>query len=181
MFSRTLTASAAVLALAAPALAQSDDSSMNGEDTSPAATASMVDDTGEEIGEVRIFEIADGLLIELEANGVPAGGHGFHLHQTGECSGDFSTAGDHYAPAGNGHGFLTEEGPHAGDLPNVFADADGNVRADVTTAVLSIEDGDAPMMDDDGSAFIIHENADTYGAEAGAGARIACGVVEPAS
>ena len=38
--------------------------------------------------------------------------------------------------------------------------------------------GTPMLMDDDGTAVIVHENADTYGEEAGAGDRIACGVIE---
>ena len=175
MRSTILTASAAILA-ASTAFAAS-----HGDGMSPAATATLMDQSGTEAGTVEIYETNDGLLFSVEATGMPEGGHGFHVHQTGECSGDFTSAGDHYAPAGNSHGLMAEGGPHAGDLANVFASADGNVRADITSTVLSLEDGDAPIMDDDGSAIIVHENPDSYGEDAGAGGRIACGVIEEAS
>ena len=42
---------------------------------------------------------------------------------------------------------------------------------------LSVAEGTAPLMDDDGSALIIHENGDTYQSDAGAGGRVACGVI----
>ncbi|SFD70619.1 superoxide dismutase family protein [Roseivivax sediminis] len=174
MFTRTLAASTAALFVAGAAFAQ--DGEME-----PAAMATLMDQSGTEVGQVEIFETNDGLLFSLEATGIPEGGHGFHVHETGECSGDFTSAGDHYAPGGNSHGLMAEGGPHAGDLPNVYAGMEGNVRADVTSSVLSLEDGDAPVMDDDGSAIIVHEGPDSYGAEAGAGSRIACGVIETAS
>ncbi|SLN18000.1 Superoxide dismutase [Cu-Zn] precursor [Roseivivax jejudonensis] len=167
------TASAAAILASGAALAQ--------DDAAPAATATLMDQSGVEVGQVDIFETVDGLLFHVEATGMPEGGHGFHVHQTGECSGDFTSAGDHYAPGDNAHGLMNSDGAHAGDLPNVFAGAEGNVRADVVSTVLSIDGGDAPVMDDDGSAIIVHENADSYGAEAGAGTRLACGVIETAS
>ncbi|WP_037261071.1 superoxide dismutase family protein [Roseivivax halodurans] len=174
MRSTILTASAAIFA-ASTVFAQS------GEDMSPAATATLMDPSGAEVGMVEIFETNDGLLFNVEASDMPEGGHGFHVHQTGECADDFTSAGDHYAPNGNSHGLMAEGGPHAGDLPNVFASAEGDVRADITSTVLSLEDGDAPIMDDDGSAIIVHENPDSYGEDAGAGGRIACGVIEQSS
>ena len=36
----------------------------------------------------------------------------------------------------------------------------------------------ATMAGPDGSAFIVHAKPDTYGSEAGAGDRVACGVIE---
>ncbi|ETW12438.1 copper/Zinc superoxide dismutase [Roseivivax marinus] len=178
-----MTATAAAL-LAAPAFAESHgdgSSEMSGDMASPAAMATLMDQSGTEVGQVDIYETVEGLLFHVEATGMPEGAHGFHVHQTGECSDDFTSAGDHYQPGGNGHGLMSEEGAHAGDLPNVFADDSGNVRADLTSARLSMEDGDAPIMDDDGSAIIVHENGDTYSSDAGAGGRIACGVIEAAS
>ncbi len=173
MLVRTLIASAAALSLAGAAHSASH------AESAPAATATLMDQSGVEVGTVEIFETSTGgLLFSVEATGMPEGGHGFHVHETGECSGDFTSAGDHYQPGGNSHGLLAGEGAHAGDLPNVFAGADGNLRADLTSAVLSIEGGEAPVMDDDGSAIIVHENPDSYGEDAGAGGRIACGVIE---
>ena len=174
MFRTILTTAAATMLLGAPAWAE-------GHMASPAATATLKTADGAEVGSVQIFQTQDGVLIRLDGKDMPEGWHGFHLHQTGACEGpDFTSAGDHYAPNGHSHGLMAEGGPHAGDLPNVHVASDGSVMADVTSTVLSIEGGEAPIMDDDGSAFIIHENADSYAAHAGAGGRIACGVVEAA-
>ena len=149
---------------------------------SPAAVAMLKDAEGATVGMAELYETAEGVLIHVEADGIPEGWHGFHLHETGDCSAsDFSSAGDHYAPEDKGHGLLTGEAPHAGDLPNVYATADGAVRAEITSTALTLNGDTAPILDEDGSAFIIHEGPDSYGAEAGAGSRIACGVVEAAS
>ena len=171
-----LIAAVSAACLAGPALAQSDMTE------NPAATATLANSDGQNVGEVKVFEAAEGVLIRVTAEGIDEGWHGFHLHETGDCSAvDFSSAGSHYAPDGKAHGTLTDNAPHAGDLPNVHADAEGKVAADVTSVALTVDGDVAPMMDDDGSAFIIHQGPDSYGEEAGAGPRIACGVVEAAS
>ena len=149
---------------------------------SPAAMAMLKDAEGATVGMAELYETAEGVLIHVEADGIPEGWHGFHLHETGDCSAsDFSSAGDHYAPDGKGHGLLTGEVPHPGDLPNVYATADGAVRAEMASTALTLDGDTAPIFDEDGSAFILHEGPDSYGEEAGAGSRIACGVVESAS
>ncbi|KAF0676175.1 superoxide dismutase family protein [Profundibacterium mesophilum] len=143
------------------------------------ATASLKNDRQTEIGTVTLMQTPNGVLVKLDAQGLPAGAHGFHIHETGSCSPDFAAAGDHFNPDGAEHGFENEAGPHAGDMPNIFADENGMAKADVLTASVSLEEGQEGMLlDDDGSAIIIHENPDSYGKEAGAGGRIACGVIE---
>lgn len=157
--------------LAAPVAAQ--------DEMTPAATATLVDAGGADVGSVEIYSTVNGLLMRVTASGLPEGWHGFHLHELGDCSAeDFSSAGEHYNPTDRGHGLMAEAGAHAGDLPNIHVAASGEVMADITSEILSLTDGDAPILDGDGSAFIIHENADSYQSEAGAGGRIACGVVE---
>lgn len=158
---------ASALALAAaPALAND-----------PVALAAMKDKDGADLGNVGVFETQDGLLFHIDVEGIAPGWHGFHVHQTGSCAEGFDAAGDHYNPADKGHGLMAGDGPHAGDLPNVHADDGGRVRADIHAAQLSIEGGDAPLFDEDGSAIIIHENPDSYESDAGAGGRIACGEI----
>jgi Cu-Zn family superoxide dismutase len=148
--------------------------------STPDARAIMMDRSGAETGEVEIREAQGGLLFRVDVGGL-TGWHGFHVHETGDCSGDFSGAGGHYSPDGNGHGYLSDDGPHAGDLPNIHGGDDGRALVDFYSGTLTLTGGDAPILDEDGSAIIIHENADTYMDEAGAGDRIACGVIEPAN
>lgn len=134
---------------------------------------------GASAGTVTLTDTNKGLLIEAELTGLEPGWHGFHVHETGACSPDFEAAGEHYAPDGNGHGLFAEGGAHAGDLPNIHVDDDGAAHVHILAAGLQIGDeGEgAPLMDDDGSAIMVHANADTYEAEAGAGDRVACGPV----
>ena len=62
---------------------------------------------------------------------------------------------------------------------NIWVAADGTAGHHVVTHDVTLAEG-APngLFDDDGSAVVIHENPDSYEADAGAGGRIACGVIE---
>jgi len=157
-------AAAACLA-ATPALAQ----------TTYSADLSGPD--GTDHGTVTLEPTASGLMIvTLDLQSVPAGEHGVHLHETGDCSAeDFSSAGGHLAD-GRDHGVLVETGPHPGDLPNVLVGDDGNAEVTFFDAFLT-ED---LVTDADGTAFIVHAGADDYESQPSgdAGARIACGVFE---
>lgn len=132
-------------------------------------------------GSVRMTETASGaILVEIEATGVPQGAHGIHIHETGACEDDFESAGGHIA-AGLEHGVKAAGGPHPGDLPNVFAGADGSLRADVVTRGFTLGTaGDQRLLDDDGSAVVLHADPDDYSSQpsGNAGNRIACGVIE---
>lgn len=70
------------------------------------------------------------------------------------------------------------EGSHAGDLPNIHAGSDGTARADhFTDKVTLAAHGETSAFDSDASAIIIHAKPDSYGADPGAGDRVACGVI----
>ncbi|HUS53769.1 MAG TPA: superoxide dismutase family protein [Thermohalobaculum sp.] len=130
------------------------------------------------IGTVTLTQGPNGVLVSADVTGLTPGAHGFHIHQTGSCTPDFKAAGGHYNPGGGGHGILDAGGHHAGDLPNIHAGADGSARADYFTADVTLADGAAnSVFDADGSTIVIHENPDSYGADAGAGGRVACGVI----
>ncbi|WP_138935496.1 superoxide dismutase family protein [Roseovarius arcticus] len=128
-------------------------------------------------GHVKISQAGSGTLFHAELKGLAPGWHSFHVHEIGSCEDGFDAAGDHYAPDGKGHGLMAEEGAHAGDLPNIHVGDDGTAMAEFYSARLSVADGNAPLMDEDGSAIMIHENADSYQTDAGAGGRVACGVI----
>lgn len=145
------------------------------------ASAALVGPNGEEMGSVEFVQGPQGVLVTVDASGLAPGRHGIHVHQTGTCDGPgFESAGEHFAPEGHGHGFLSTQGFHGGDLPNLYADATGAARGDFFAMGFSLADGTPDsLFDADGSAIIIHEHMDSYGEEAGAGGRVACGVVTP--
>lgn len=144
------------------------------------AMAAIMGKEGEALGIVTLTQGPQGVLVSADLSGLPPGGHGFHIHAVGSCSPDFSAAGSHFGPGEESHGFLHSTDMHAGDLPNVYAHADGTARADVFTADVTLAaDDPRSLFDSDGSAIVIHEKPDAYGEDVGsAGARIACGVIE---
>jgi Cu-Zn family superoxide dismutase len=142
------------------------------------ATATLTAPNGAAVGTVTLTQGPKGVLVSADMHGLAPGAHGFHIHEAGACAPDFDAAGGHYNPGGGGHGVLDAGGYHAGDLPNIHAGADGVARADYFTVDVTLADGAAnSVFDADGSAIVVHENPDSYGADAGAGGRVACGVI----
>ena len=176
---RTQAAAVAALAacLAMPAVSDADASAT-------VAKAVLIGAAGEAVGEVRLEQAPKGVILEVQAAGLPPGPHGIHLHANGSCEPDFKAAKGHVNPGGIPHGLRHPDGPDAGDLPNLFVAADGSARAEFyTTRVTLALGGERPaLLDADGAAVIIHANADDHRTQpiGGAGGRIACGVIAPA-
>lgn len=145
--------------------------------------ATLVNAAGARVGRAVLTQGATGLLIRIEAEGLTPGWHGVHIHATGQCAAPFSSAGAHVnhgepvAP----HGLLNAGGPDDGDLPNLFADAGGRVKAEVftTRARIAAAGPGQWLWDADGSALVIHASPDDHASQpiGGAGARVACGVI----
>lgn len=136
---------------------------------------------GTSVGTITLTEIAAGVMLKFDLKGLPPGPHALHVHEVGKCEGDFSSAGGIYNPLGAKHGFLNEEGPMAGDLPNVVAAADGTALAEVLSPYLHLsKETDDTLFDADGSSLVLYEKADDYQTdpEGGGEPRIACGVLK---
>lgn len=141
--------------------------------------AKMVGSEEQDIGTVTLTEMPTGLLVSIDLKNLPEGWRALHIHGTGDCSDHahhFKKAGGHAATEGQEHGFMSDKGPHAGDLPNIHVNKDGTVKADFYTNLITATE----LTDKDGAAMMIHADADDYkSALAGnAGTRLACGVVE---
>ena len=120
------------------------------------------------MGTVALTQGPHGVLISADVSGLSPGAHGFHIHALGACAPDFAAAGGHFNPGSGGHGFLHEDGAHAGDLPNIHAGTDGAARADYFSDAVTLGEGvDDSLFDDDGSAIIVHAKPDSYGEDAG--------------
>lgn len=145
------------------------------------ASAEFINASGASIGKATLQQGATGVLIRIEVWNLPPGAHGIHLHAVGKCSPDFKAAGGHINPHLRPHGLLNPDGPDRGDLPNLFVGAGATGKAEFFTTRVSLITGTAPLLDEDGSAFIIHENADDHMTQpiGGAAGRIACGVIKP--
>lgn len=146
--------------------------------TGPSATATLAPTSGQTAaGTVTLTQLADGSVrVQVDLTGVPAGMHGFHIHEKGDCGDNGNAAGGHYNPLATPHAAPDVDPHHAGDFGNVEADASGNVRLSFNTRSVTVEDGPATAV---GHAIILHANRDdlTTQPTGNAGARIACGVV----
>jgi superoxide dismutase, Cu-Zn family len=144
----------------------------------------LMDRNGQRVGGARLEEDAQGVRVSLRVQGL-SGTHGVHFHQNGQCDGpDFQSAGPHFAPRGRQHGFENPQGPHAGDLPNVTANAQGVVDTTfVATNVRLTADAPEGLLRDGGTSIIVHANADDYRTDpsGNSGDRIACGVIRRGS
>ena len=156
--------------------------SASSEDGPAMAQADMVNPEGAAIGTVTFEQTPSGVLINVDVTDLPPGPHGIHLHAVGACTPDFSAAKGHINPDGVAHGLRHPEGPDQGDLPLLFVHADGTARAEFYHTRIHVESGnDNPiLLDEDGSAVIIHDKPDDHITQpiGGAGGRIACGVIQ---
>jgi len=153
------------------------------------ATAAVRTQAGEVIGQVSFQQVGAKVSVRAVLRGLaPADDfHGFHIHANGACDGDFTSAGGHWNPGGTTHG------DHQGDLPVLYANADGVARANVMVDTFTV---DQLLADPGGVAVIVHAGRDNYAniparyttesgagpdaatlATGDAGGRFACGVI----
>ena len=163
---RTLVVTIAAGVFAAPTAAQT---TVLIHDTAAGAELGTVTVEEEPGGGVRFTPDLDGIL--------PAGGHGFHLHENPNCGDGGLAAGGHYDPENTGvHAGPYGDG-HLGALPRLESD-DGRVTAAVVAPRLTIDDVF-------GRALVIHEGGDNYSdvplPNGGGGPRMACGVIGTAT
>ncbi|MCJ2011315.1 superoxide dismutase family protein [Methylobacterium sp. J-076] len=136
---------------------------------------------GDTIGTLSIRDGANTLVmrVTVQPGGLPPGWHGIHFHAVGDCSDPkFMNSKAHVNHDQSKHGLLNPDGPDEGDLPNIFANKDGSVNAEVSSETALT--GEGGLKDGDGSALIIHANEDDHTTQpiGGAGDRIACGVIK---
>ena len=171
---KTITAALCLSLLAGPSLA------------APArkarAVAKMSGLDGTALGTVDFAQTGHGVLITFDLHGLRPGAHAIHVHTSGNCDAKvkFTSAGPHFSPEPTkNHGFLTKGGPHPGDLPNQFADAQGNLHASTITNMFSLGNGKKSIFDRDGASIIVHAKADDYVSQpaGNSGDRVACGVI----
>jgi Cu-Zn family superoxide dismutase len=129
---------------------------------------------GDVVGSADLVEDATGVVhVNVHGNGLPAGLHGIHIHNTGDCTPPFSAAGGHHNPLGATHG------SHAGDLPNLVVNIAGVGHLDDVTRLATLSSSPVSIFDANGSALIIHAGQDDLVTDpsGNSGARIACGVI----
>lgn len=160
--------------------------------TSPVARAAsvdvpvnFVDEKGvvSSAGSITIGESAYGLVFTPNLAGLPAGLHGFHIHDKPSCDPAEKDgkpvaalgAGGHWDPEKTGRHEGPFGGGHLGDLPALYVAADGKAAYPVLAPRLKSVD------DIRGHALMVHAGADNHSdhpaALGGGGARMACGVI----
>ena len=118
--------------------------------------------------------------VRVVASWCPPGAHAFHIHGVGQCEPpDFKSAGGHFNPGSLHHGFANADGPHAGDLPNLYVPEGGKLEFEVLARGVTLGTGPTSLFGANGSSLVIHQAADDYKTDpaGNAGARLACGVV----
>ncbi|MBB6125139.1 superoxide dismutase family protein [Sphingobium subterraneum] len=146
----------------------------------PQATASLLAADGSARGTVTLVQTSDGVDIAVKASGLAPGTHGIHIHTVGSCTPpDFASAGAHWNPTMHQHGVNNPEGPHRGDMPNLIVDAKGIGTMDFSIARATLKGGDAPLLDADGAAVVMHAGPDDMRTDpsGNSGGREACGVI----
>jgi Cu-Zn family superoxide dismutase len=156
-----------------------------GADTIPAAApnttahADLRDANGNAIGTVTLTQTRHGVLVTGDLTSLPPGVHAIHVHDTGRCEAPFTSAGGHFSPVPHTHGFKSQMGPHAGDLPNFSVAANGTGHVEALSRELTLAPGPVGPFGPVGASIIVHAGPDDYASDpaGNSGPRIACGVI----
>lgn len=128
-------------------------------------------------GEAVFSELGSKVRVVAEIHGLAPGAHGFHIHENGDCSAnDGSSAGGHFNPTGQPHGNPDLAEHHAGDMPQLIADANGNARLVAYLDGVRLGEGAGNIV---GRSVVVHAAADDFKSQpaGNSGARLACGVI----
>lgn len=163
-------------------ITREDDSSQAAEPVIAGAQATLTGtDLAPEIsGEISLEQTSAGLKMQGTIENVPAGMHGFHIHEGSSCDDNAEAAGGHFNPRKVAHGHLPSTGfdkAHAGDLGNLQAPEQGPAQWSLAVPGLTLTPGELSVAN---RAIVLHAKADDLGQPSGnAGDRIACGVIQP--
>jgi Cu-Zn family superoxide dismutase len=125
--------------------------------------------------------VGDKLRVQARIAGLTPGEHGFHVHEAGDCSApDASSAKGHFNPAGKQHGHHGGGERHAGDMPNLVADAAGNATVNGEVTLLSLGNDANGIIN---RSVVIHADPDDYKSQpaGNSGKRVACGTIRAAA
>lgn len=129
-------------------------------------------------GTITFKEVEGGVEVTANVEGLTPGKHGYHVHETGDCSApDASSAGGHFNPSSHKHGGPEAAEHHEGDFGNLTAGKDGKATATFTMKGITVGPGPTSIV---GKGFIVHAKADDLKTQptGNAGDRVACGVIE---
>jgi len=144
-------------------------------------------------GTVKFEEISnDEVIVIIDLTGfVPNTIHGFHVHESGDLTEGCKSMCAHFNPYGKNHGKRENniDNRHVGDLGNIYADINGQVKIQFIDKIIKLSGNSANII---GRGLIIHEDEDDCGEGIGikatsskengnAGIRIACAIIGYAS
>ena len=143
------------------------------------ATAKLEPTKGSNVrGTVNFEQSGSKVRVSANISGLrPNGEFGFHIHEAGDCSsGDGMSAKGHFNPYGKPHGQHSSPERHAGDMPSLKSDANGNANVSFDLDVITVASGPASVV---GRGLIVHVQPDDFKTQptGNAGARSACGVI----
>jgi len=114
---------------------------------------------GNQIGLATITQTPHGVLVHVRVSDMPPGAKGIHFHSKADCAPhtSFKSSMGHHGEGEGQHGLLMQ-----------FFKSD-----------VFLDKGDLPLLDDDGTAIVIHANEDDQVTQpiGGAGPRLVCGLV----
>jgi superoxide dismutase, Cu-Zn family len=156
---------------------------------SASANTKLLPKSGSQVtGNIAFTKVSNGMEVSGKVSGLkPNQSHGFHIHEKGDCTSDDAlNAGVHFNPEGKRHGTPAHHhnhdhshsaDHHAGDMPNLKADANGVAVFKVVLSGITIYEGVKAIA---GRAVIVHANEDDYVSQpvGNAGGRIACGLIQ---
>ena len=135
-------------------------------------------------GKIRFVQEASNLPVTIigTITGLPAGEHGFHVHEIASTDDGCKAAGGHFNPHGHSHGGPKSDLRHVGDLGNIVAAENHAAFVDFTDSKISLV-GPHSIIN---RTIVIHAEADDLGqgghsessTTGNAGARIACGIIQ---
>jgi len=146
----------------------------------PRATANLQSTNGNNTsGTAEFRQAGDKVRVTANVRGLkPGSEHGFHVHEAGDCSsGDGMSAKGHFNPQGKPHGSPALAERHAGDMPMLRADSNGNARLVADLDIMTVAPGPNSIV---GRGLIVHADPDDFKTQptGNAGARLACAVIQ---